>query len=261
MTHLQHLSCSRCNSVFFVYSCDEEYENDEEGENDDENTVTLNEPCASDIEVVCDSSDEEDDDDDEHTVTLNGPLASDIEVVCDSSDEEDESDPNDNEFERERSARIAANKRRLHEVLKAKASFDFICPSKKKKKTYKKAKLPPPRQKSLRLAGVSTKISYDETKIEKQMLIDEKEYEKCQAYKSETLSFDWVHYGEHPELYMCSIWRPGRGRPDHYWKLFNLEGNCYLFENCDATGCYKKGVNQQVLRSHSAVERFIERAK
>ena len=236
--------------------CDSSDDEDEDGNT--ARDIIVNEQHISDIEVVCDSSDDEQEDGNAaRDIIINEQHTSDIEVVCDSSDDEQE-DGITNDYERKRAARIALNKRRLNEVLKAKSSFECIVTSEKRKRTYNKAILPP-RQKSLRLASLTTKPSYDETKSEKQLLAEEAEYEKCEAYKSKTLTDDFQPYGAHPDLYLIIIKRPGRGRPDLYWKLFNSERTCYEFENCDTTGFYRKGTNQPFLRSYAAVDRFIER--
>ena len=59
-------------------------------------------------------------------------------------------------------------------------------------------------------------------------------------------------------LYMCTIKQ--NGRTDRYWKLFGTKGFCRRplpFMDCDSKGNHMQGVDQVVLRSKVAVDKYI----
>ena len=166
------------------------------------------------------------------------------------------------EYERQREEKILRNQEMMKKLklLGSNLSNLINAPTSDKKRKYQKKNRTtsslPSREKSIRVKN-APKPCYNEIDIEQQRLIDEEAYERCAVYKTQMLTKDYLPYPGHPHLYLCTIRRPGRGRPDHYWKLFDSNGQSYPFENCDTKGDFKSGVNQTTLRSTLSVSRWI----
>lgn len=129
-----------------------------------------------------------------------------------------------------------------------------------------------PSRKSKRLAGTpAEKVTSPEPQ-------EEYTEEKYEVYNKELWKIDKMYLGyalgyaddlyktfthkDFPQkkcIYVCDVPRPPNkgGGVDHYYRMFDANGNLMHFENCDENGNCKVGTKQKYLRSLAALTRYL----